>query len=117
MDLITRIIYDDLYMLWLQFEQMLVEISHLEPEEDAKEKLEEAFDFMQNLSSLQVEIMKWRMKITMDEKFWKKFITKQITGPKAEIEKDGKKRKAIIFGLEKYQEYVVKKVRDIVFSK
>ena len=103
---------------------MLLQMSQLESEEDTKKLLEESFNLMQNLSSLQVEIIKWRLRITIDERFWSKSIIREmnqklwsnlIAGPSARMYVVGENRKAIISGLGKYREYVVKKVRDIVF--
>lgn len=105
---------------------MLLQMSQLESEEDTKTLLEESFNLMQNLSSLQVEIIKWRLRITIDERFWSKSIIRKmnqkiwsnlIAGPSTRMDVVGENRKAIISGLSKYHGYVLEKVSCVDFLK
>ena len=71
----------------------MVEISEEKSKEEAKNRLRESFNLMQDTSFMQVELLKWRR------------------------EMDEKKTKALISGLEKYYGYVVEKVFYIKFWK
>ena len=95
-----------------------MEIAQLQLDErQQKEKLEDAIQLMSNIPfpSLQIEIIKWRMKLRKEEENWKDELNRREEGifddqsNEDQEESEGKKLR----GLERFYHFTIDKVSTI----